>query len=349
MNPIGTGTSFAIQGLPLHTVPNETMTTPRRFLLPLLAGFLAGGCTSSKTPDPPRLDPTPATNVPASASTMRPAGASVALASPRFTPSDYESHVVELRKRFPLDRFHVFVQPPFVVVGDEPEEQVRLRADQVVRWAVSLLKKDYFSQDPEHILTIWLFADDSSYRTHAKAFFGDAPSTPYGYYSARHKALVMNIGTGGGTLVHELVHPFMEANFPACPAWFNEGLGSLYEASREHDGHIWGLTNWRLPALQQGIREGRLPSFERLLAMTDDQFYGEDSGTNYAQARYLCYFLQEKGLLVAFYRAFVSGHADDPTGVNTLRRVLGTTDLVAFQKQWEAFVLGLRFPQPPLE
>ena len=322
---------------------------PWRFMLPFLAGLLAGGCTSSKTPDPPRLDLTPATNAPAAASAATPVSAPVALASPRFTPSDYESHVAELRKRYPLDRFHIFVQPPFVVVGDESEEQVRRRADQVVRWAVTLLKKDYFSRDPEHILTVWLFANDSSYRTHAKAFFGDAPSTPYGYYSARHRALVMNIATGGGTLVHEIVHPFMEANFPACPVWFNEGLGSLYEASREHEGHIRGLTNWRLPALQQGIREGRLLPFERLLAMTDDQFYGEDSGTNYAQARYLCYFLEEKGLLVTFYHAFLSGHADDPTGVNTLRRVLGTTDLVAFQKQWEAFVLGLRFPEPPLE
>ena len=51
-------------------------------------------------------------------------------------------------------------------------------------------------------------------------------------------ALVMNIATGGGTLVHEIVHPFMEANFPACPSWFNEGLGSLYEQSGARDGRI---------------------------------------------------------------------------------------------------------------
>ena len=39
----------------------------------------------------------------------------------------------------------------------------------------------------------------------------------------------MNIGPGPGTLSHELVHPYMEANFPNVPAWFNEGLASLYE------------------------------------------------------------------------------------------------------------------------
>ena len=50
----------------------------------------------------------------------------------------------------------------------------------------------------------------------------------------------MNISTGGGTLVHEIVHPFVAANFPNCPAWFNEGLGSLYEQSGEVNGAIHG-------------------------------------------------------------------------------------------------------------
>ena len=49
---------------------------------------------------------------------------------------------------------------------------------------------------------------------HALELFGDEPETPYGYFSAEHQALIMNIATGGGTLVHEIVHPFMEANVP---------------------------------------------------------------------------------------------------------------------------------------
>ena len=48
----------------------------------------------------------------------------------------------------------------------------------------------------------------------------------------------MNISTGGGTLVHEIVHPFIQSNFPNCPSWFNEGLGSLYEQCRERNGKI---------------------------------------------------------------------------------------------------------------
>ena len=60
---------------------------------------------------------------------------------------------------------------------------------------------------------------------------------------------------GGGTLVHEIVHPFMRANFPACPAWFNEGLASLYEQSAEKDGHIRGLINWRYTALEKAVKD----------------------------------------------------------------------------------------------
>jgi len=156
----------------------------------------------------------------------------------------------------------------------------------------------------------------------------------------------MNISTGGGTLVHEIVHPFMRENFPECPPWFNEGLASLYEASSEKEGHISGMINWRFKGLEQAIKAGKTISFERLMAMDETQFYGRDSGAAYnqfyAQARYLCYYLQEKGLLTKFYREFVANAKTDPTGFSTLKRVTGEPDPEAFQKKWEKFILSLR-------
>jgi len=263
-------------------------------------------------------------------------------ATAAFTDADYERHVARLKPKVP-DGFTIVVQKPFVVIGDESPAMVRRRALGTVKWAVDLLKKDYFAKDPTQILNIWLFRDKASYRKHTREIFNHTPSTPYGYYSAAHKALVMNIATGGGTLVHEIVHPFMGANFPACPAWFNEGLASLYEQSAQRDGHIIGRTNWRLPGLQKAIREGKVPPFKALAATTEHQFYRMDKGTNYGQARYLCYWLQEKGLLVKYYRAFVAAHTKDPTGYETLKRVLGEDDMTAFQKRWEAWVLTLKF------
>jgi hypothetical protein len=197
----------------------------------------------------------------------------------------------------------------------------------------------------------------------------------------------MNIDTGGGTLVHEIVHPFMAANFPVCPAWFNEGLASLYEQSGENRGRIWGRTNWRLAGLQDVIQpkpkvkpdaqpkvkpdakpaakpaevpesEGdtppeeaperkELPSFKSLCGTSTYEFYGADPGSNYAQARYLCYYLQQQGLLREFYQQFRRNVHSDPTGYETLKSVLKIKHeegMAKFQETWKAWVLKLRYP-----
>jgi hypothetical protein len=263
--------------------------------------------------------------------------------SAAFTDAAFAAHVKELRKMAPADDFTIVVTPPFVVIGDESPATVRRRADNTVAWAVKKLKEAYFSKDPPEIIDIWLFKDKTSYEENAQRLFGKKPDTPYGYYSASDHAMVMNIATGGGTLVHEIVHPFVAANFPGCPAWFNEGLGSLYEQSGDEDGQIVGYTNWRLDGLQKAIRAKKVPSFKTLCSSGTTDFYIKDKGTNYAQARYLCYYLQQHGLLKKFYREFYKNRRDDPTGYNTLRSILGRQDMDAFQKDWEDFILTLRF------
>jgi hypothetical protein len=259
------------------------------------------------------------------------------------TPAEYAQHVLALREKLGPE-YSVVLEPPFVVAGNEPEPMVRRRAMQIVRWATSHLQQDFFREEPKRILDVLLFKDARSYRTKAIDLFHAAPTTPYGYYTPENGALVMNIATGGGTLVHEIVHPYVEADFPAAPPWLNEGLGSLFEQSDERDGHIVGLTNWRLPGLQKAIRMHDLPPLEDLLRANSHAFYDEDKGTNYGAARYLCYYLQEHGLLVRFYREFRARAADDPTGAATLRAVLGEQDLTAFQQRWEAWVAKLHFP-----
>ena len=204
---------------------------------------LAAGCTQTSS-----LAGQAARNRNARAS----AGANTPTPTPPtgFDDADYARHVERLKRKLPSREFEVVVEKPFVVVGDGGRPAVEEHARGTVRWAVSLLKRDFFEKDPKEILDVWLFKDSASYRTHARRLFGRDPSTPYGYYSPAHKSLVMNIETGGGTLVHEIVHPFVEANFPDCPPWLNEGLGSLYEQSGERDGHIVGFTNWRLPVIR---------------------------------------------------------------------------------------------------
>jgi len=295
-------------------------------LLALLLGALYGlhSAPSSPNQPSPKREPEPGTS------------------SAKLASTEFDRHVNELKKKLPSSDFSIVVQPPFVVIGDEPADDVKEHSERTVKWAVDKLKQDYFTKDPQEILDIWLFKDSASYEKNAVTLFGEKPTTPYGYYSSAHKALVMNISTGGGTLVHEIVHPFIEANFPACPAWFNEGLGSLYEQCGEVDGHIHGFTNWRLPGLQAAIKAATVPSFKTLMAKDTREFYSDDKGTNYAQSRYLCYYLQQRGLLTKFYREFHAHQKEDPTGYKTLQRILRARDMTAFKKKWERYVLGLK-------
>lgn len=254
--------------------------------------------------------------------------------------SAYQQHLAKLPK---IEGFTAVIQKPFVVIGDEAPDMVRKRATQTVKWAVDKLKQDYFPRDPDQIINIWLFKDHHSYTNHAWTLFHDVPTTKFGYYSPAKKALVMDISTGGGTLIHEMVHAFMPANFKECPAWFNEGFASLFEAASERDGKIVGLVNWRFKGLERAIKQGKTISFKELTSKTGDDFYMADTYTShYAQARYLFYYLQEHGLLRKYYHEFVKNAKSDPTGYATLQRVLGESDMEAFRKKWENFILSLR-------
>jgi predicted double-glycine peptidase len=260
-----------------------------------------------------------------------------------FTNTDFAQHVMKLKSKLPKG-FSFVIQPPFVVIGDESPARVKLRAEQTVKWFCNHVEKRYFSKAPRKIYDIWLFKDKASYRKYTKQIFNDTPTTPYGYCSDAHGALIMNIATGGGTLCHEIVHAYIDSNFPRCPSWFNEGLASLYEQCGARGGRLVGFTNWRLAGLQQEIRAGTLPSFQELLTTTSWQFYNMTNGNNYAQARYLCYYLQEQNLLTKYYQEFTRNAKNDPSGYETLKIILDETDITDFQKRWEKWILTLRYP-----
>ncbi len=273
----------------------------------------------------------------------QPAFPGPARATPQPASHRLDQHLAALRARLP-EGFTIAVAEPFVVVGNENPDTVRQRAERTVRWAADRLKRDFFPRDPADIIDVWLFADARSYEWYSSLLFGRVPATRFGFYLASHHALVMNISTGGGTLVHEMVHPFIAANAPDCPPWLDEGLASLFEQASERDGHIVGLPNWRLPALQDAIRADALPSFAQLTLLDKEAFYGPDSARNYAQARYLCFYLQEHDLLTTYWTRYLSARDRDPTGHATLAAVLGAADMAAFEQRWRTSTLALRFP-----
>jgi hypothetical protein len=272
-------------------------------------------------------------------------GAPVLPEAGTFTKAEYAAHIKSLRARLRklgLGAMAVRVEDPFVVIGDGTAAELE-QSSSTVRWAADHLEQDFFAKRPTKILDIYLFSDAPSYEAGVEALTGEHPDTVYGFYSSSQRALFMNISTGGGTLVHEIVHPYVEADFTNAPPWLNEGLGSLFEQSAEVDDHIVGRTNWRLAGLQDSIAANAVPTFRTLTALGTNAFYADTTGVHYAQARYLMYYLQEHGLLRDFYRQFRSARAKDPTGFQTLQAVLGERDMTAFQTRWEAYVAKLRF------
>lgn len=260
---------------------------------------------------------------------------------PAITAAALEQEAAALRLSLP--EHTVLVVSPFVLVTDLEAEE-RTRAVRTVRWAAQLLQQDFFTKPPDGIYTAWLFKNAESYTTTVKHLTGKDPISPYGFCVSSTRSIYLNFATGGGTLIHEMTHAYMHGNFPDCPAWFNEGLASLFEAVEERNGRLHGRPNWRLPGLQQALKAKTAPDFTTLMVMTPGRFYGENSGTNYGVARYLCYHLQERGLLIPFFRTFLANQPEDRTGLASLIQVLGTDDLTAFRTEWETAIMSLTLP-----
>jgi hypothetical protein len=230
--------------------------------------------------------------------------------------------------------------PPFVIAGDGTMQQLAAYRDQTILAAAKALWATYFDRKPAEPILILLLESEGPYKRLSKKWFNQASVPHFGYFRQRDRVMVMNVATGTGTLVHELTHALIAPDFPRVPAWFNEGLASLYEQCTLSSTSILGLVNWRLPALQQAIRDNKLRPLEELIA--DPDFYDPDrSGLNYAQARYVMFYLQEHRLLDDYYRQFRDHATDDPTGIETLRKLIAPKTMEQFESEWRTWVLQL--------
>ncbi len=234
------------------------------------------------------------------------------------------------------------VRPPFVLAGDLSEERLEHWHQQTIAPAMRALTYRYFSTPPDAPITILLCSSESSYNHYARRLFGDEDVSVYGYYRPQLRTLVMNISTGSGTLVHELTHALAAFDFPGMPEWFNEGLASLHEACRIRDDGtgLDGLVNWRLDGLQSVAQAGQLPSLRDLVRRRD--FRGPQIGLNYAQARFLCLFLQEQGKLDDFYHAAKQQRDADPTGHDALIGLFEHGDWSRLDRDFSSWVTTLK-------
>jgi len=135
-----------------------------------------------------------------------------------LTNRDFALEAVRLKNKLGRD-FIVEVERPFIIAGNVSRPDFNRIKNRTIVSSYQAFYRQFFRVRPNYIITVFLFKDDPTYREYAKKLFGDEPTTPFGYYKRENHSLVMNIATGTGTLVHEMTHALVEADFPQIPAW----------------------------------------------------------------------------------------------------------------------------------
>lgn len=214
----------------------------------------------------------------------------------------------------------------------------------VTRRALAAYFNDRFHRRPERVVSVYLFPNAAPYDAYCKKLWREKCHSPYGFYLASERKIVMNVGPGIGTLTHELVHPLVEADFPSAPDWINEGIASLFEQFHlPRAGEIRGSKNWRHPRLAAALgsrTEREHATLPALFSMSDQEFRGQREDLNYATARYFCQWMDQRGLLWRFYQQWRDSFATDPSGEKAFASVTGETPGVANAK-WTRWVRAL--------
>jgi len=169
-----------------------------------------------------------------------------------------------------------------------------------------------------------------------------------GFYSYADRRLVSI--DRGRTLVHEFTHALhhadMIASRQAHPIWVAEGLATLFEASKITPSGLTPQLDRRLATIQKAIKgkdKGKKPfSLRELFSMGRKPFM-KDASLAYAQARYVMYYLHERGRLDDFYRRYKDTFAADPHGISAFEAAMGNK-LAIIERAWTKWVLEQKMP-----
>ena len=200
-----------------------------------------------------------------------------------------------------------------------------------------------FGKKPKEAISVYLFGEKTGYESFCTQKFNAPCIAHFGFYSPGERYMVMNAGLGLGTLTHEIVHPLVETDFPHAPTWINEGIASVFEQPQiPRPGEIHGGKNWRHPYLKRTLlsADKDRARLDSLFSMSDATFRGEWEGLNYATARYVCQWLDERKQLWPFFQKWRDDYANDRTGEKSFTAVTGMT-LAEANAAWTKWTLAL--------
>lgn len=292
-------------------MPLLAPTQGRLALLALVASLALATHTASAEPDAPAQ----------AAATPAPA--------PYDLATDQARRAQAAKRELGAKTVTAVVSDIFVVIGPAGwQGEAFDKSVALMRSAMAGYMNGRFGKKPTEAISVYLFPNATSYQAFCTQKYAAPCIAHYGFYQPSDRYMVMNAGLGLGTLTHEIVHPLVETDFPAAPTWINEGIASVFEAPAiPRTGEIHGVKNWRHPRLKKALtsdERGRA-SVSALFAMSDETFRGDREDLNYATARYVCQWLDERGKLWPFFQRWRDNAAVDPKGEKAFREIVGTT------------------------
>jgi hypothetical protein len=132
------------------------------------------------------------------------------------------------------------------------------RISETARFAdgfVKLLNRDFFKADFDYPIRVLVLNDRAQFQQFLIRQLHMADPPNFGVYLGNYKMFVTYEDSGLGTFAHEILHPLVERNLAARPAWAMEGIPTFFEKFYGYwkDGELvayWGYQNpWRIQQL----------------------------------------------------------------------------------------------------
>ena len=145
---------------------------------------------------------------------------------------------------------------PFLIAGLDHDASADEHFRKGVNRYYDYLMREYFEDPPQRILVIVVASRPFRLVAATRALYPHVDLPLYapflGYYNRADNLIMATGGPAGyGTLLHELVHALVEADFQRAPPWLDEGLASLHERTRWAAGRLQALPNWRMEHLRE--------------------------------------------------------------------------------------------------
>jgi hypothetical protein len=157
---------------------------------------------------------------------------------------------------------------------------------------IDLLSRDFFKPQFDFPIRVLVLEDRDKFQDFLKRRLRMANPPRFGCYVPPIKTFVTYESAGFGTFAHEIIHPFIERNWPDRPVWTAEAIPTFFEKFYGYwkgDQLVlhWGFQNpWRIEAL--GPKLGAL-DLKAILTDPDETGYHE------SEQRMVSLFLWQQG------------------------------------------------------